>query len=601
MANAEDDRPSTVPRRFCGRCGVAIRPEDNFCERCGAHQADFALADAGRAAPAGAERPPSGAASAQPAGADAAGVTPRDAHERLRAAWRAFAAAHPALLARLRVAWRLWSWTALLALLLALVFVPETRRAFVVFVLLQYGMLQLFLLARTKTLSWAALGRFFAAGALAVAPAIALVDLAVTVALGGEVSGAVASIWLAGVSEELAKLAPLVAFLLLARIRARGLGLADFALAGLATGAGFQFTEDAVRRMTLGEGQYLIGALLGRLPEYRFSDFLPGATELGSGVIFAGHHVYTALCALGLGLSLRRLGRGRPRAWLPLAALLWLAILDHSLFNASVDYGAVPVPDILMTLYGLWGAGAEALPLLVVLFALALVLDRRALASAAPSLPALPGAPAWGGARSAARSERSAGSGPDPGPVAHAPPPLEEDPGRRLAAALERGAHELAAALASFGGELYALALAAGAGRAEYFAALVLVRERRALGFSLARAEAAGGQPPRAAAEELAARARRLSRALAVAGAASLALLLGAGLSLAGVAGVEGAGFFAGLLESLGQWWGSPSGAARSPPTARTWPSSCATRGERCASWRASSGRARWRRSSCRS
>jgi len=56
-----------------------------------------------------------------------------------------------------------------------------------------------------------------------------------------------------------------------------------------------------------------------------------------------------------------------------------------------VDYGAVPVPDALLALYAVWGAGAEALPLLVVLFALALVLDRRALASAAPQLPALPG------------------------------------------------------------------------------------------------------------------------------------------------------------------------------------------------------------------
>jgi len=61
---------------------------------------------------------------------------------------------------------------------------------------------------------------------------------------------------------------------------------------------------------------------------------------------------------------------------------------------------------------------------------------------------------------------------------------------------LERGAHELAAALMSFAGELYALALAAGVGRAQYFAALVLVRERRALGFSLARAEAGGDRTP---------------------------------------------------------------------------------------------------------
>lgn len=82
-----------------------------------------------------------------------------DRYERWTARAAVWRAEHPVLVARWRAAWCVASWAALVLGLAALVLVPSTRRGLVVVVTVQWVLLQLWLLCRTKTVRWVSYAR----------------------------------------------------------------------------------------------------------------------------------------------------------------------------------------------------------------------------------------------------------------------------------------------------------------------------------------------------------------------------------------------------------------------------------------------------------
>jgi len=289
------------------------------------------------------------------------------------------------------------------------------------------------------------------------------------------------------------------------------MGVADHLLLGLAAGAGFQLTEEVIRRVVAashpdpGIFGRLIQELVGPVGETDYGPFalFPGGAELG-GAAFAGHGVLTALVAGGIGLAVRLRPRYGARIVLIPAALWLLAVIDHALFNFAAvtpigNEPTVTVPGRLLDLHGAWGGGKEAVPLLLALIAAALVVDYRAVGSARPSLPPLPVPPERGRAREV----------------------LEET--ATLIGAAARGPHV-------------------------WRAAIPWLRARRELAYGIDH-----GEPRRRAPD---------ADALATAGLALRAALAAAVTALAltvGVAGLAAAGaepaFLAGLLDDLGSWW----------------------------------------------
>lgn len=72
-----------------------------------------------------------------------ASVGQPDLYERLTARAQRWRDAHPLLVTRARRMWCVGSWAALVVGLLTLLFVPSTRRGFVVVLTVQYVLLQL--------------------------------------------------------------------------------------------------------------------------------------------------------------------------------------------------------------------------------------------------------------------------------------------------------------------------------------------------------------------------------------------------------------------------------------------------------------------------
>ncbi|GIQ63268.1 hypothetical protein PACILC2_18360 [Paenibacillus cisolokensis] len=146
----------------------------------------------------------------------------------------------------------------------------------------------------------------FLAGAWLTVPINTVIVNAITALFGGEARDIWSTAVVTPIMEEMMKLLPLGVFLFLSR-RASTLSLADYALIGGATGAGFQWMEETVRRfvsgmfpygMTLLDGQVLHWELYDWFPGYFESSFLPDKMS-------SGHAVLTALIALGAGFAIR--------------------------------------------------------------------------------------------------------------------------------------------------------------------------------------------------------------------------------------------------------------------------------------------------------
>lgn len=476
---------------------------------------------------------------------------PRDPYERLEARGQRWRAAHPRAARRARRAWCWWSWAAVAAVLVTLLLVPTTRSGVTVLFVVPYVLWQVWLLCRSKTISWDSYARALAAG-IVLAPLIGLAELGVVRALGLAVDDPVALVWVAGPVEEALKVAPLLLVLGLARQRSRRLAVVDIALLGTALGAGFSVVEELLRALTA-------GSTVG----FDVLELVIGWSETTSGTRFAGHAVLTGLVALGVGLAIRlRPHLGRRSLILPVV-LFAVAVLDHSLFNAS-NAGAVgTVPGWMQGLHRAWGAGRQAPWLFVLLLLAGTVLDYRVLDGVRGALPALPGRSP--DARVAAGAERLA---------AWLPRRLPDDAAplfRRSAAAVPLALRSVATAAAQAAYEVIVALAAARHGTLTWLEALALLRQRRKLAFAM---RVAPVDPLRVQPVTLVVRSRaqRLAGqglvgaaalALGLVGSAGLAGFGGLGAGLAGAGGEGAAAYLPTLFAELGRWWAGLPGWQR--------------------------------------
>ena len=215
--------------------------------------------------------------------------------------------------------------------------------------------------------------------------------------------------------EELAKLVPLLLFLLIRRRdRAWTLGAADILVLAATTGAAFGFVEDAYLRhaSSWSEGY-------AWLPVTSLVDFKER--------LVAGHAIWAGISGGALGLAI--LWRSRPRIALPLAVVgfLW-SWLDHAA-NNQLAIGGRDGSNVVVSVWRtIEGNGFFSVYLFIGLVALAVIADRWALRSAGPlAAPALPPSTAilerwrWIRARRAlafaAWQLRGYGKGPAPTPL----------------------------------------------------------------------------------------------------------------------------------------------------------------------------------------
>ena len=229
------------------------------------------------------------------------------------------------------------------------------------------------------------------------------------------VDHAASQVVIAGVVEELAKLAPICLVAVIAPGRVRRLLIQDWLVLGVACGAGFTAVEEVARRLA-----YIVGNTPGmqlskaicpedpagvvkctHLPTFSlwpFSDEFPGA------VTYAGHAIVTGLVAVSIGLARHLWWRARhhhPAIGVALrcAALglppgvLWVTMVDHMATNAttaSTDWftdervvkawgatnGEPPWP-IVGTTSSMAGSGQGRGWMLLVMLVVAILLDAR--------------------------------------------------------------------------------------------------------------------------------------------------------------------------------------------------------------------------------
>ncbi|PID53104.1 MAG: hypothetical protein CSB46_10045, partial [Micrococcales bacterium] len=298
-------------------------------------------------------------------------------------------------------------------LLAILLFWPTGSWAVRVWFGVAWVLLAWVLMARTRTLRVTTAFRVFAL-AIPWSVAIGAISWWLTVSLAGlpSVSGVGGTVVVASIVEEVLKLAPLAAVALLAPGRARRFAVADWALAGFASGSAFELVEESVRRVHLMAGKHGILDICRyqsgyeRLRCYDVPEF--GVNPFGSGFAgdppYAGHAVMTALVSVALGLAIRLVrGRlvgpvGRIVVWGLPAVVLAVVMVDHAGRNAGRSSGgwgsvqeAVPVGIRLFHTASGGGHGREAL--LFVLLCIGMVLDASAyrlgtMADVAPNAPA---------------------------------------------------------------------------------------------------------------------------------------------------------------------------------------------------------------------
>ena len=465
---------------------------------------------------------------------------PPELWERAGAAYRAWWARHPGLARGLgRMVWACYL-VAIPLLLLALLLIPRLAIAMVPGLFAAMGLVIMTGLARTRTVSWRAVGTMYGVGIWCA--------FAVAVATGwvGELGGLSpqddgASIALAAFVEEPGKLIPLAVVALVAPGRVRRLAAADWALLGYAAGLGFTVAEDSVRRL---RGPGLLEALLG---ESGFS-YSPNPWTLGSyadwdGAIAVGHQVHTMIVtmAVGLGIALWRAGSVRAGASLRPARRVAAVVLpvlalaqvtaDHAGWNAHedapgwMDGDAEGLPWWVRLLWTVGGQGNLAIPVSVVLLGCCLLVDAYRRGGARERGLTLPGAPA-------VRLPVLAGV---PGPLQAA-----------LIAVM---------ALAQFTWSDLVVVWSAYGDRRRGVIAAMWQGRATAVQVRGVRADAMGAVTP---GREPGARRRFRLVALAVTAAGLLWVVYGLWIaeSIGGLLGVENDSvFFAGLLEGLWQWW----------------------------------------------
>ncbi|WP_455569265.1 PrsW family glutamic-type intramembrane protease, partial [Thermobifida halotolerans] len=234
----------------------------------------------------------------------------RDPAERLLGWAEAVRERTPRIAALSRALRGVWGWAMTVVLVLALLFVPGTSGVLPATLLTVWLLVQLAWLARSRTLSFAALLRLAVLGALTTWPVL-LVEVSVAAAVGLDPADPLAYAYLAVPVEEIAKFTPLLLFWLVARHRLRRFAAVDYLLAAAACGAGFQLAETLARTLLFG------GLPDPLLPQGGLLTPLPGWVDLpGTGIRFSGHAVTTGLVGAALGLAVVGRGLYGARLWL---------------------------------------------------------------------------------------------------------------------------------------------------------------------------------------------------------------------------------------------------------------------------------------------
>jgi RsiW-degrading membrane proteinase PrsW (M82 family) len=476
----------------------------------------------------------------------------------------------PAVYERLRTGSTVWTWLAPPLAALAVFAVDGLREAAPVWLWGYALLVVVFLLCRTKTVTWRFTTLVFTVGCL-LAPVALVAETIATVAvgltstdLGDTIDRAVL---IAAPVEEVVKLLPFAALVFMARGRLRSFAVTDYLLLGAATGLGLQVVEDSLHRLGAYAGEFgwfAYAPLTGSGERPGVAVLVAPGTELAGpldAAVFAGHHVGTALVLGSLGLALRGVRRLGPVVWALPVLMFAMVTVDHALYNASVEgqpgVGEATVPGWLRSGWELWGAGVQERPLLLVLLVLGLVADARRTRWVWPLLPVLPVPEFVANLRH--WSLRAAVS------LRHWPPPTAPAPVRGLAGAAAGVLRWLGYAAADLLGELALLVAAATAHphagdsahrRRRWVRTVTCLRMRREFAQRVARQVGRGRVPP----------ARLPSFALASL-ACTVLVALGGAVVLLGVAGGAGGAAGAGLpggpasvgdaFSVAGDWWGS--------------------------------------------
>lgn len=211
----------------------------------------------------------------------------------------------------IKTAYAIFSWLSLLAFVLSLFFVKESRTMMIQYLWSFYVLLQFWFLCRSKTMPWKQVVLFVLLGVFLVVPFTTLTVNALHAFFGGKTSDTWSIAVITPIFEELWKLLPLGIFLFFSR-RASALSLSDFTLIGAATGVGFQLMEELSRRW-LSSGilekkfGYSFTMLGGETIHWDIFLLFPGRFEesLFPTLMTVGHPVHTAMIALACGIAYR--------------------------------------------------------------------------------------------------------------------------------------------------------------------------------------------------------------------------------------------------------------------------------------------------------
>ena len=306
------------------------------------------------------------------------------------------------------------TWVSLLVVGVALAVSPVARTVLGAWIGCFWIVAVCFWLARGKTVSWGMTSGIFALS-MPWAGAVGWLSFQVAAAARVPVDHAASQVVIAGVVEELAKLAPICLVAIIAPGRVRRLLIQDWLVLGVACGAGFMAVEEVARRLVFivgnTPGLQLSKAICPEDPAgiveclhahtfslWPFADAFPGP------VTYAGHAIVTGLVAVSIGLARHLWWRARHHhpafgvalrcmaLGLPLG-VLWVAIVDHMATNsttASTNWftgervvkawgatkGEAPWP-IVGTTSSMAGSGQGRGWLLLVMLVVALLLDAR--------------------------------------------------------------------------------------------------------------------------------------------------------------------------------------------------------------------------------
>lgn len=312
-------------------------------------------------------------------------------------------------------------------------FMPELRLGMRAYLGCLWVVIAWFALARTKTLTWSGYLRFFTACVLwSVGIGVFAAPIATQVAQLDAVAatGTGAQIAIAGIVEEVGKLAPVVLLVLLAPRRAARFASVDWLLLGLAAGTAFLAVEEVVRRTALTTGSIGFASALGPSPdvalppEYVRFGLVPVPTAVSadaallaptSAAQFGGHAIMTALVTALAGLAIaawqaRRRLTGTTVGVLAVLAL-WSVVADHAMYNAGQSlFSALPgddgtpawldpdtttIPWWLRVPWSFLGHGHGRLGVFLLLVAVCLLVDAARLASRPAANLTGQAAPRW--------------------------------------------------------------------------------------------------------------------------------------------------------------------------------------------------------------